>query len=842
MRERKVHFKMYKVGRGWTIAAIATVGVGLGALQVNVHADNVNGKVDSSITTNQVSSSAATNSQAKIAVQSSSTSISSISENSNTVASQAPNSSNSVAQTASVASKTSSVSTTSKTNSNVVTSVAASDVAKAPQAPAQNKQQVVVKQNKVMAPAKAVKANSTANSHQKKVDGFTVDTTYQLSDNQGSDEKTKNNIIVAHAAGEYLSAKQFALSEKNNWNVNDAYVQYFIGDGGKIYSIGEEGYVAWGAGEWANENAPVQIELAQTYSQSQFNEDYKVYVNFLRDRAKAWNIPLTLDDSTYRGIKTHVWITDHVWGTHVDPYGYLASHGISATQFKYDIEHGFVAKPVVPTTPATSVLTGFTKENGVFVNGTVAISMHEAPSTSSKTVAVLNPSKSVTYDAYKDVNGYVWVHYKSGDKDIFVPTHPTGTANNVWGTFKDISVTNPSKTPSDSYVQKKIGNNWYLVNQAGKYATGFQVIADQHKTVYYNLQGQMQYGQQHLNNNWYFFKPGSGAMQTGFVKLNTDQTNDGPKTVYYAANGQMQYGQQHLNNHWYFFKPGSGGMQTGFVKLTTKQTNDGPKTVYYAANGQMQYGQQHLNSHWYFFKPGSGAMQTGFVKLTTDQTNDGPKTVYYATNGQMIYGNQIINNKSYRFNTTSGAMENESNTVSKVLGVQYISQEEAGAPMGCEAASALEALHYSGHVTNYNLSQFIKTMPIAKNGNPYDGFGGTPYKVTYGIYQSIFPSALTPWVNKFASAKNISGTNIDGIISEIKAGHPVISWITLNYQPAVWDKYSWGWGVDNAHVVTVDGYNGNSLHIVDPENGVYWISKTAFERSYNYMKFAVSVY
>ncbi|BDR55982.1 hypothetical protein KIMC2_05440 [Xylocopilactobacillus apis] len=177
-----------------------------------------------------------------------------------------------------------------------------------------------------------------------------------------------------------------------------------------------------------------------------------------------------------------------------------------------------------------------------------------------------------------------------------------------------------------------------------------------------------------------------------------------------------------------------------------------------------------------------------------------------------------------------------------VLGVSYISQEAAGAPMGCEAASALEALHYKGNATSYNLRQFLNTMPIAKNGNPYQGFGGTPYQVVGGIYQSIFPSAFTPWVRKFGHASNLSGSNLDGIIGHLQAGNPVVTWVTLNYQPAQWGSYNWGKGVNNAHVVTVDGYNANSLHIVDPENGVYWISKAKFNTVFNYMKFAVAIY
>ncbi|MDE3278772.1 C39 family peptidase [Lacticaseibacillus paracasei] len=195
-------------------------------------------------------------------------------------------------------------------------------------------------------------------------------------------------------------------------------------------------------------------------------------------------------------------------------------------------------------------------------------------------------------------------------------------------------------------------------------------------------------------------------------------------------------------------------------------------------------------------------------------------------------------------NSNSGAANNGGSAAqssSKVLGVSFISQEAAGAPEGCEAASALEALHYKGHASGMSLASFLRTMPIAANGNPYQGFGGTPYAVVDGVYQSIFPSAFTPWVAGFGGASNISGSSLDGIISQIAAGNPVVAWVTLNYQGPQWHHYDWGNGIDNAHVVTVDGYNGDSMHIVDPENGTYWISKGAFNAAYSYMKFAVAI-
>lgn len=220
------------------------------------------------------------------------------------------------------------------------------------------------------------------------------------------------------------------------------------------------------------------------------------------------------------------------------------------------------------------------------------------------------------------------------------------------------------------------------------------------------------------------------------------------------------------------------------------------------------------------------------------------------------YGNQIDNSSatqtadkqaaSGQSSSASTAQSQNSSQkaqpiASKVLGVSFISQEAAGAPEGCEAASALEALHYKGHAAGMSLASFLKTMPIAANGNPYQGFGGTPYAVVDGVYQSIFPSAFTPWVAGFGGASNISGSSLDGIIRQIAAGNPVVAWVTLNYQGPQWHRYDWGNGIDNAHVVTVDGYNGDSMHIVDPENGTYWISKSAFNAAYSYMKFAVAI-
>jgi len=173
-----------------------------------------------------------------------------------------------------------------------------------------------------------------------KVSAATVNNDYALSSNQGSSLRTSNNVIIAHATAVYAPAKNVATYEKRTWYSNGAYVQYIVGDGGKIYRVGTEGYQAWGAGSWANANAPVQVELAQTYNQAKFHKDYVTYVSLLRSSAIKYGIPTTVDSSTWRGVKSHLWITNNVWGDHTDPYGYLASNGITKAQFVHDIKYG----------------------------------------------------------------------------------------------------------------------------------------------------------------------------------------------------------------------------------------------------------------------------------------------------------------------------------------------------------------------------------------------------------------------------------------------------------------------------------------------------------------------
>lgn len=269
---------------------------------------------------------------------------------------------------------------------------------------------------------------------------YSVNNTYQLGVNEGSNQRTNNRLVIAHETGTYAPAVNNAAYMKRTWNTNYAYTQYVVGDGGKVYRVGADGYVSWGAGTWGNANAPVQVELARTTNATQFKVDYAVYVNLLRDSANKFGISTDLD--TGYGIVTHKWITDNVWGDHQDPYGYLASHGITKAQFAQDLKTGLPENgsgtnttPINPVKPTPNA--NEWAENWHFTNGDQPIQARlGTPSLSTPYAGKLPAHTTIYYDRVAVRDGYVWCHWTTDRGDsVWMPVHPVGTANNVWVSF-----------------------------------------------------------------------------------------------------------------------------------------------------------------------------------------------------------------------------------------------------------------------------------------------------------------------------------------------------------------------------------------------------------------------
>ena len=97
----------------------------------------------------------------------------------------------------------------------------------------------------------------------------------------------------------------------------------------------------------------------------------------------------------------------------------------------------------------------------------------------------------------------------------------------------------------------------------------------------------------------------------------------------------------------------------------------------------------------------------------------------------------------------------QSNDDYRLLGVKNYNQYALGAPSGCEGASLLQALQYKGKLTNWSLRQFLNTIPKSPNGNPNNGFVGSPFVENSWTYSAIYPAPLTTWGQKYGNVQNI---------------------------------------------------------------------------------------
>ncbi|KOP78672.1 N-acetylmuramoyl-L-alanine amidase [Lysinibacillus sp. FJAT-14745] len=164
---------------------------------------------------------------------------------------------------------------------------------------------------------------------------------------------TAAKYVIAHESGNAKNCGPNALENEiafMNRNKANAFTSHWVGDGGKIVQVAPVNKVQYGCGPKGNPLSYAQVELARTSDKEQFKKDYAAYIWLLRKLANDAGIPIVLD-GTGNGIKSHRWITNNLGGTtHVDPYSYLQSMGISEAQFKQDIKNGIINELAKPTT------------------------------------------------------------------------------------------------------------------------------------------------------------------------------------------------------------------------------------------------------------------------------------------------------------------------------------------------------------------------------------------------------------------------------------------------------------------------------------------------------------
>ena len=339
-----------------------------------------------------------------------------------------------------------------------------------------------------------------------------------------------------------------------------------------------------------------------------------------------------------------------------------------------------------------------------------------------------------------------------------------------------------------------------------------------------------------LNNKTYYYD------NNGILSKNQWYTNWG-HSYYFGADGTRYTNQlAQINNDVYSFDA-QGIMQTDYF-----QQRNG-KTYYFGADGK-EYKDQFYNNwgHTYYFQADGSRLDNGFYNNwghTYYFGDDGARwdnrfynnwghTYYFGGDGALQKQDFTLGHQNYYVDPNSGIINGT------LLNAPYINQYQVG-DMACEATALLEALHNKGYANNYNIQSFIKTMPISPNGNPNEGFGGGYQRVTYGIFQSIYPEPLAKWGSRFGNVQNISGSSPTDLQSQLLNGNPVVVYVTMHWAAPQYGNYFWGVGVNNSHVMTLDGYRPGYYHVEDPAGGSYWVSASNFENSYNIKRFAVVV-
>ena len=336
------------------------------------------------------------------------------------------------------------------------------------------------------------------------------------------------------------------------------------------------------------------------------------------------------------------------------------------------------------------------------------------------------------------------------------------------------------------------------------------------KTYYFGADGK-EYKDQ-FYNNWgrtYYFQADGSRLDNGFY-------NNWGRTYYFGSDGARW--DNRFYNNWgrtYYF--GSDG-----ARWDNRFYNNWGRTYYFQADGsRLDNGFYNNWGRTYYFGSDGARWDNRFY-------NNWGHTYYFGDDGALQKQDFILGHQNYYVDPNSGIINGT------LLNAPYINQYQVG-DMACEATALLEALHNKGYANNYNIQSFIKTMPISPNGNPNEGFGGGYQRVTYGIFQSIYPEPLAKWGSRFGNVQNISGSSPTDLQSQLLNGNPVVVYVTMHWAAPQYGNYFWGVGVNNSHVITLDGYRPGYYHVEDPAGGSYWVSASNFENSYNIKRFAVVV-
>ena len=157
-------------------------------------------------------------------------------------------------------------------------------------------------------------------------------------------------------------------------------------------------------------------------------------------------------------------------------------------------------------------------------------------------------------------------------------------------------------------------------------------------SYYFYQNGEKVKGWQTAYDEWYYFQPSSGKLQTDWLQLNG-------RIYHFDQDGTMDWGWLKLQDKWYCFGY-DGAMLTDWVSI-------GGTYYYFNQSGVMQTSWLEEDNQWYYLGE-NGAMKTGWLK-------DDGVWYYFHANGQMARNETITDGgKKYTFASWGGLTSTES--------------------------------------------------------------------------------------------------------------------------------------------------------------------------------------
>lgn len=256
--------------------------------------------------------------------------------------------------------------------------------------------------------------------------------------------------IHAHSTGNKKSTAQNEADYHMRRPVESGFFSHVVGNG-RVMQVGPVNNGSYDVGGGWNYETYAAVELIESHStKEEFMEDYRLYIELLRNLADEAGLPKTLDSDDLEGIKSHEYCTNNQpnnYSDHVDPYPYLASWGISRSQFKHDIENGLAV------------------EKGWKENATG------------------------------------WWYVRS---DGSYPKEKFEKIDDTWYYFDGSGYMLADKW------KKHSDGKWYYLDPSGAMATGWKKIAG--KWYYFNPEGDMKTGWVKYKDHWYYLDSKDGNM------------------------------------------------------------------------------------------------------------------------------------------------------------------------------------------------------------------------------------------------------------------------------------------------------------------------------------------